>query len=251
MERFICSSAIVAFLLGVLLWLSIASASAAQVNEGFTPIFDGKDLTGWEGEPGWWSVENGAITGKITAEKPMGHRCTYLFWRGGRPADFELRATYRFQGEEGNSGINFRSRELPHWDCQGYQADLELKPGAVWPDYSGLLYEANGRRFLVEHGQKMAIDETGRRTVANFAVVPDYRRIIRPTDWNQYAILARGPEIILKINDAVTSHVIDRQRGKAAAEGLIALQLHGDMLMKVQFKNIRIKYLASQKRTSP
>jgi hypothetical protein len=247
MNRFVLSLAIAAFVLGALLWLSTGLASAADAEAGFARIFNGKDLTKWEGEPSWWSVEDGAITGQITPEKPMHHRCTYLFWRGGRPADFELRAVYRIQGREGNSGINFRSRELPRWDCLGYQADLELKPDAAWPNYSGLLYEANQRRFLVQHGQKVTIDEAGGRTVAGLAIVPDYPKTIRPNDWNEYTIIARGPEIVLKINGAVTSHVIDRQRGKAAAEGLIALQLHGDMSMKVQFKNIRIKDLAIQK----
>jgi hypothetical protein len=212
-------------------------AMADDDERGFEPIFNGKDLTGWEGEPGYWSVEDGAITGKTTAQKPLDH-ATYLFWRGGKPADFELRASYRFVSAEGNSGINFRSQELPKWDVKGYQADME-----TGPNYSGILYECNGRAIMTQRGQKVVIAEDGRRQVAPLVPAVDWSKVIKPHDWNEYAIIAKGPEVILKINDAVTSHVIDRERGKAAAEGLITLQLHPGPPMKVQFKNIRIKTL--------
>ena len=66
-------------------------------------MFNGKDLTGWDGEPDYWSVEDGAITGKTTAEKPL-DRQSYLFWQGGKPADFELRAVFRFVGSGGQFG---------------------------------------------------------------------------------------------------------------------------------------------------
>src|SRR5690242_11391506 len=85
-------------------------AAAPESEEGFVSIFNGHDLSGWDGKPGWWRMEDGAITGESTLEK----RClkhNYLIWRGGRPADFELRLRFRLRG--GNSGIQFRSRELP------------------------------------------------------------------------------------------------------------------------------------------
>jgi hypothetical protein len=217
----------------------VAQALAADLEAGFTPIFNGKDLSGWEGEPGYWSVQDGAITGQTTAKKPLDH-ATYLFWRGGKPANFELRAEYRFFGPFGNSGVNFRSRQLPHWDVKGYQADLE-----VGPNYSGILYECNQREIMTERGQKVVIAEDGRRTVTPLTPVVDWPKLIKPNGWNEYVITARGLEIILKINGAVTSHVIDREKGKAAADGLITLQLHPGPSMKVQFKNIRIKLLSS------
>jgi Domain of Unknown Function (DUF1080) len=213
----------------------VSNASAANVEEGFTSIFNGKDLTDWEGEPGYWSVEDGAITGTTTVQHPLDHP-TYLFWRGGKPADFELRATYRFQSSFGNSGINFRSQQLPKWDVKGYQADME-----TGPNYSGILYECNQRAIMTQRGQKVVIDENGKRNVSAMPDAPNYQKLIKPNNWNEYTVIARGPEIILKINGAVTSHVIDREKGKAAADGLITLQLHPGKPMKVQFKNIRIK----------
>jgi Domain of Unknown Function (DUF1080) len=102
-------------LTSILTWPALAA-------DGLTSIFNGRDLTGWDGKPGWWRVEDGAITAESTAEKP----CTthnYLIWRGGEPADFELRFEYRITG--GNSGVQIRSREVPDWDMRGYQADIE------------------------------------------------------------------------------------------------------------------------------
>jgi hypothetical protein len=208
---------------------------AEEVEEGFTPIFNGKDLTGWEGEQGFWSVEDGAITGATTSEKPLDHP-SYLFWRGGKPADFVLRAAFRFTGSWGNSGINFRSRELPKWDILGYQADME-----TGPSYTGILYECNQREIVALRGQKVVIHEDGKKDVTSFADAAELQKTIKPNDWNEYEIIARGPEIILKINGVVTSHVIDSEKGKAASEGLISLQLHPGTPMKVQFKNLRIK----------
>ena len=108
-----------------------ALAAEAEAEKGFTAMFNGKDLAGWEGEPGWWSVQDGAITGMSTAQKPLDHQ-SYLFWRGGKPGDFDLRADFRFLGPWGNSGINFRSQELPNWDVKGYQA-ATWKPARTGP----------------------------------------------------------------------------------------------------------------------
>ncbi len=235
MQRSACLSVIVAFLSCVL--PTTVRSLAAEAEGGFTPIFNGKDLTGWEGESGYWSVEDGAITGQTTKQHPL-HHPSYLFWRGGKPADFELRATYRFQGEWGNSGINFRSRELPHWDVKGYQADME-----VGPVCSGTLYECNQRAVMNKRGEKVVIDENGKREVTTLADSADLQKLIKPNDWNEYVVIARGPEIILKINGVVMTHIIDREKDKAAAEGLITLQIHPGSPMKVQFKNLRIKYL--------
>jgi hypothetical protein len=229
----------VILLLGIL-GFSLAWAlpsSADEVKDGFTPIFNGKDLSGWEGEAGWWSVEDGALTGKTTSEKPLDHP-TYLFWRGGKPADFELHAMFRFQSPDGNSGINIRSTELPKFDIRGYQADME-----TGPTYTGIIYECNQREIMTQRGQKVVIAEDGQREVTTFTDAAEFQKTIKPNDWNEYGIVAKGPEIILKINGVVTSHLIDREKGKAAAAGLISLQLHPGPPMKVQFKDICIKTL--------
>ena len=216
-------------------WRSLCRGATVDPEEGFTPMFNGHDLTGWEGEPGYWSVEDGAITGQTTVGKPLNHP-SYLFWRGGKPANFEIRATYRFSGAFGNSGINFRSQELPNWNVKGYQADME-----TGPNYGGILYECEQRGIMTKRGETVVIGPDGRRQVSALQPTVDWAKIIKPGEWNNYEIIAQGPDITLKINGEITSHVIDAERGKAATDGLITLQLHPDLPMKVQFKNIRIR----------
>jgi hypothetical protein len=119
------------FLLCCLLTFILAWPALAA--DGFTSLFNSRDLTGWDGQPGWWRVEDGTITAESTAEKPCAKH-NYLIWRGGEPADFELRFEYRITG--GNSGVQFRSREVPDWDMRGYQADIE-----DGPQWTGALFE--------------------------------------------------------------------------------------------------------------
>jgi hypothetical protein len=74
---------------------------------GWTSMFDGVSLKGWDGNMDLWHVENGAITVESTCEKPTG--TVYLIWQGGQPADFELKAELRGEGAGVNSGIQYRS----------------------------------------------------------------------------------------------------------------------------------------------
>jgi hypothetical protein len=221
--------------LTVLAGVLLASATlASEGEEGFVSMFNGKDLTGWEGKPGGWWVEDGTITSQSTKENPcVKHH--YLYWRGGQPADFELRLEYRIVG--GNSGIQFRSREVPEWDTDGYQADMEA--GQQW---TGALFQ-HRRGGVAMRGEKMVIDEDGNKTVTSIGDPAELQKHVKPNDWNQYHVIARGPEVILKINDVVMSHAIDRDRKLACRQGVIALQMHPGPPMKVQFRNLRIKVL--------
>src|SRR5690606_31394461 len=87
--------------------LALTSCGTTGSTQKFKPIFDGKTLDGWEGDSTYWSVENGAIVGKITPATLL-KRNTFIIWKGGQPADFELKAEFRISAE-GNSGINYRS----------------------------------------------------------------------------------------------------------------------------------------------
>src|SRR5437016_14139035 len=78
---------------------------------GFQPIFDGKSLAGWEGDPKYWRVEDGCMVGEITPETIIKSN-TFIIWRGGSPKNFELKADYRLTSG-GNSGINYRSVVVP------------------------------------------------------------------------------------------------------------------------------------------
>ncbi len=224
-----------AFTVG-LVWGAIpAWAAPAPDKDGFISLFNGRDLDGWDGKPGWWRAENGTITAESTAEKP----CTkhnYLIWRGGEPADFDLRFEYRIQG--GNSGVQIRSREIPDWDMRGYQADIE--DGAQW---TGALFE-HQRGGLALRGEKAIVATEGTRQVTRFADAATLQRGFRTNDWNEYRVVARGPEIQLFINGVKTAHLVDRQSGQAAARGRIGLQMHPGPPMKVQFRRLRLKEFA-------
>ena len=205
-------------------------AMAAGAEAEFTPIFNGKDLTGWEGKPEW-RVEDGAIT----CDKPCAKE-HYLIWRGGKPADFDLRAEFKLVG--GNSGIQFRSRELPDFDAAGYQADM-----CTIGFWYGALYNTAAGGFDALRGQKVEIDQGGKKTVTALGDAAELLKRVKPGDWNEYRIVAQGDTITLWINGVMMSQTTDRQQGKAARAGIIALQMHPNLQMKVQYKNIRIKNL--------
>lgn len=114
---------------------------------GFRQIFNGTSLDGWDGDSTFWRVENGAIVGESTAEKPVTEN-TFLIWSGGEPADFDLKLEFRISST--NSGIQYRSERLPEggaekvgkWVLKGYQADIDFNN-----QYTGMLYEERGRAF--------------------------------------------------------------------------------------------------------
>src|SRR5438477_6406795 len=118
------------FVVGALVCAS--PARAADDAALFKNLFNGKDLSGWDGNPKFWSVKDGTITGQTTSDNPTQGN-TFLIWREGTLDDFELRLSYKIVG--GNSGIQYRSRELEKWVVGGYQADFE-----AGETYSGILY---------------------------------------------------------------------------------------------------------------
>jgi len=99
-------------------------------------IFEGDSLEGWDGNPKFWSAKDSVITGQTTKENPTKGN-TFLIWRQGKLDDFELRLSYRIVG--GNSGIQYRSKDLGNWVVGGYQGDFE-----AGTRFSGILYEERG-----------------------------------------------------------------------------------------------------------
>ena len=214
----------IALVVAAIAVLACPFASAADAEEGFTSMFNGKDLTGWEGKPDGWWVEDGAITSQSTAEKPC-KKHHYLMWRGGTPGDFEMRFSYRISG--GNSGVQIRSREIPNWDTRGYQADMEA--GQMW---SGALFE-HARGGIAMRGTKVVIDADGTKHVTDVADSAELQKRIKADDWNDYRIVAQGSHITLAINGVVMSEVHDNDKTHAARSGIIAVQMHPGPPMKV------------------
>lgn len=230
--------------------LAFALPKATFAEDGFVPIFDGKTLDGWDGNPAFWSVEDGAITGQTTAENPTKGN-TFLIYRGSEVGNFELKFEYKLIG--GNSGVQYRSFEVDpkesKWVVGGYQADFESGKR-----YSGILYGERFRGILADRGQKTELTrEDGKFKVNVIASVGDSDAIqkkIKSEDWNEYTVVADGFHFTHKINGVLTSECIDNDAEERRATGILALQVHAGPPMKVQFRNIRLKKLPAEKAVS-
>jgi Domain of Unknown Function (DUF1080) len=220
-----------------LLFLAFAASAFAQ--DGFTSLFNGKDLAGWDGDPKLWKVEEGVVIGTCPGPDALAHN-TFLIWRAGKVADFELRATVRMVGDN-NSGIQYRSRELPEvapWVIAGYQCDIHP---AI--EHTGMTYEEKGRGIFGLNGRSVLLDPDGALWLlgAHEPVKVDV------SQWNEYTIIARGNHLIHKINGKVTSELIDHHEKGRALEGLLAIQLHRGNANSVHVKDLRIKMLTDGK----
>lgn len=219
-----------------LLGALVLSASVWAAEEGFKPLFNGKDLKGWDGDPKFWSVTDGVVLGKTTAENPTKGN-TFLIWKDGTVDDFVLRFSYRIKG--GNSGVQYRSKDMSNWVVGGYQGDFE-----AGKTYSGILYEERGPRgIMAERGQKVVIDAEGKKTTEKIAESADLQAKIKHEDWNDYEITAQGHHFVHKINGNVTVDVTDNDAKNFKDSGILALQLHAGPPMTVEFKDVRIKRL--------
>ncbi len=195
--------------------LSVASADAplgnraphAPPDAGFESLFNGDDLSGWDGEPGLWWVEDGVIVGS-TDGRPL-RQNSFLISEESF-ANFDLRFEVRLRN--GNSGMQFRSERTSGWTVRGYQADLA--GGKGWGNLhgeglpGGLLLDGwqNKAEFIVESG------------------------------WNSIGILCDGHRIQITVNGTAVNDVLD----PGALDGILAMQLHRGEPMRVEYRNIRI-----------
>jgi hypothetical protein len=213
--------------------------SGDEATRGFEPIFDGKTLSGWEGDSTFWRAEGGAIVGQSTTENPLKQN-TFIIWRGGTTKDFELKLDFRMTG--GNSGVQYRSVPLPEvgkFVLKGYQADMDAAHR-----YTGMLYEERGRTFLAERGRMTRITEGGNRTlIGTPGDGEELKALLKVDDWNQLHIIARGSMVVHLINGRIMSVCVDDDEKGRTPEGLLGLQLHTGPPMKVEFRNISMRKL--------
>jgi len=223
--------------------LSLAATALVQAED--QQLFNGKDLTGWEGNPKLWSVQDGAITGKTTndGDGKIKHN-TFLVWKGGTVGDFEL--TFKYRIEKGNSGVQYRSKELPAGEngpiISGYQADFE-----AGKTYSGILYEEKGRGILAKRGEKTAIKadpadpkKSKVEVTGSVGNSDEIQAAIKSEEWNDFKVIAKGGHLQHFINGRQTVDVTDETE-VGAKTGLLALQIHAGPAMVVQFKDLVLK----------
>ncbi len=203
---------------------------------GFESIFDGT-LKGWDGDSTFWRAGDGVIVGETTKDQPLKQN-TFLIWRGGQPADFELKVDYKINNT--NSGVQYRSAELPDvgkWVLKGYQADIDF-PNM----FTGQLYEERGRGFLALRGQFTKVEEGKKARVSGqIKSTEDAKGVIKIGDWNTLHIIARGNTLIHVLNGQLTSLVIDDDAKGRALSGLLGFQIHVGPPMRVEFRNIYLK----------
>jgi len=217
-------------------YLSYSIALHSQPSEkGFTPMFNGKNLSGWNGMKGFWKVENGAIVGET---KVANQQTTFLYWEGGEPADFEMHFRTRVVGKEGNSGVQIRSEKRPNWETIGYQVDFDASGYCVGTLYR---YEREPLATFAQRGESVLIDAVGKRSVSKFADPTKLLDAFNKGDWNDYKILAKGPKVTLWMNGVLMCAVEDYEKKYAFPKGTIALQLHSGEPMRVEFKDLRIR----------
>ena len=224
-----------------LFYILLTSLLLLSNANGEKNLFDGKTLKGWNGDPKFWSVQNGSIVGQTTKENPTKGN-TFIIWKGGKMNDFDLTLDYKI--ESGNSGIQYRSFVKPGkndgWRIGGYQADLE-----AGDKFSGICYGEGFRGILSMRGQKttLTVDDKGKlkKDTKQFGDSAEIGKAVKKGKWNQYRITAKGFQFTHYINGVKTTELIDNDEKTRRKDGLLALQLHAGPPMKVYFKNIVLK----------
>jgi len=250
--------------ISLIIYLSIctttvyAQVSSSEIDDdGFTTVFNGANLDGWDGDPRYWRVEDGCLIGEVTPETLL-KRNTFIIWKGGTPSNFELKLEFKIS-EKGNSGINYRSVEIDTlpFALRGYQGDID---GAN--RYTGMNYEERGRTTLAARGQQVILHtqptpedaNSLRANVKNNAwqssevtkVLGDADTLamhIKNGEWNSFHIIANGNRLLHYVNGVLMSDVTDNDPANRASKGLLGVQVHTGPPMKVAYKKIKIKLL--------
>ncbi len=236
---------------------------------GWTSLFDGKSLAGWDGATDVWSAEDGMIVGKSTDEHPSG--TTNLILKGQNFANFRLRMEFKMEGAGANGGVQYRSKMAPPreralpadatsemkarfekaaaiaktrapWAMAGYQCDFNYAG-----QYVGQLYEQSSQRGIMTYPGEMAVFEGSGakpRLIASLGNPDDIKNTwYKKDEWNQLEIIADGNTLTHVLNGHVVAVTLDTDAEKLATSGLIALEIEGGGTLKISHKNIYIKKL--------
>ena len=235
---------------------------------GWTSLFDGSTLAGWDGDTGYWHVETGAIVAESTCERPTG--TIYLVWQGGEAADFELKLEMRGEGAGINSGVQYRGSILPSratpaapprapqgtcpsgqlrgtppaaasqakWDMSGAQFDFDGRNA-----YTGQYYEqATGRGIIAWRGQVVRTEQGKKpRLLATLGDRDELGGYVKIDNWNQLHLIARGNTMTHIVNGHVMSILIDDDPAMFKKSGLIGFEIEGTG--KISIRNIWLKKL--------
>lgn len=238
---------------------------------GWTQIFDGKSLTGWDGPSEVWHVEDGAIVGVSSDQHPSG--TTNIIWRGGEVSNFMLKVEMKLQGTGANGGIQYRSESIaphPHeispdrlaqmtdaqkermrknqdlaqqhakWNLTGYQGDFDYNNR-----YTGQLYEQDSPRGIIAWRGQMVATEADRkpRLLSTLGSSDELKSYIKPGEWNQVEIIADGHTFIHIVNGHVMAILVDTDPKFYKDKGLLAFEIEGSGDVKISHRNVWLKRL--------
>lgn len=232
----------------VLLALSTSVCAFAADNEsdGSKVIFNGKDLTGWDGDPRLWSVKDGVIHGETTAENPTKGN-TFLIWKEGTTKDFELRLSFRCNAAN-NSGIQYRSKHITekasnNWVVRGYQH--ELRNEVKFPNISGFIYDEGGKRGRIcLVGEQATWEVDGKKVVKSDLIdQAGWEKLFKLNEWNDVIITGRQNNIRHFMNGQLILDFTDNHPELTLKDGILALQLHAGAPMWAEFKDIKFREL--------
>jgi hypothetical protein len=190
---------------------------------GYSQIFDGKTLDGWDADTSIWRVEGGDMVGEIPADKPRGNN--YIVYRGAKTRDFDLKLQIKIE-KGGGSGIQYRSltgipwsrpqpEGVPPYDLRymmtGPQADFWFPVNGAAASYSGQWYSENTMQgILAWRGQVTeALPGQTNRLVANIGDRQALGGYVKANEWNDYEVIARGPVMMHIMNGQLMAIFID------------------------------------------
>ncbi len=221
-------------------------------HEGYVSLFNGKDLTGWDGNPKFWRVEDGAIIGESTPANPSGN--SYIAYKGMEAKDFTLKFEIKVDGD-GGSGLQYRSKtgvpwlsKIPanlqpvnlNWMMTGPQADF-------WPSapyWTGQFYSENTpMRILAWRGQVVeGYGTKSKRLMGNIGDIMDLAQYVKKNDWNEYTVIARGGVFIHILNGQLMAVMVDDDPTSSNNQsGYIGIEI--ESITKVSVRNIWIRKL--------
>lgn len=241
-------------LLIAVLWCAASALAIDAAETGFTDLFDGKTLSGWEGDVPYWRVEDGVLVGEITPDTRISKN-RFLIYQGDVPDDFELVAEFRVS-REGNSGINYRSfvvEDIDYHALAGYQCDIDGRLR-----YTGSNYEERVRTTLASRGESVVVPEvpdakslkyakgnqwTARRVERQLGDADQLREAVKVDDWNEARIVARANVLEHSINGVLMSRVVDNDPENRRLTGKLGVQVHVGPPMTIEYRTIKIRSL--------
>lgn len=225
--------------------VTVSPAQEKDSDDGFQPLFNGKDFEGWvqQGGVAKYTAADGMIVGESVAGTPNSFMCTQRLYR-----NFVLEYEYKCD-DLLNSGVQIRSnaypvdsiellkggkeRRIPKGRVHGYQVEIDPnKPDRMW---SGGIYDEARRGWLfpgARGGNAKEFSQAGKQAY-------------KPNEWNQVRVECNGPRIRTWLNGVARADFEDHLTNK----GFIALQVHGiggnkDAVgKKVMWRNLKIKVL--------